>query len=134
MVKGQILEGDPSWYLPSCTMYVSSLIYEADDPFSVGPDADPQNPCECIHLCTHNRQKDTLKNITNSGRNLEIILECKRLAISVGNVKEESSMFKKPTCSVINHFVNTDSAPGPMLCTGDVEMKGCNPCPGGPLH
>lgn len=60
-----------------------------------------------VFICAHNNsQEDTLKNITNSGRNLEIILECKRLAISVGNGKEESSMFKKPTCSVISHSVN----------------------------
>lgn len=109
-------------------------MYEVDDPFSVGPDAIPRSLVN-VFICAHNNsQEDTLKNITNSGRNLEIILECKRLAISVGNGKEESSMFKKPTCSVISHSVNTYSVPGPMLGTGDVEMKDCNPCPGGPLH
>lgn len=36
---------------------------------------------------------DTLKNIINSGRNLEIIFECKRQVISVGNVNEELYIF-----------------------------------------
>lgn len=45
--------------------------------------------------------KDTLKDITNYRRNLEIILECGRLERSVGNVNEESYI-KKLICSVNN--------------------------------
>lgn len=28
-----------------------------------------------------------------------------------------------------NHFINTYYVPGPVLGTGDVEVKACNPCP-----
>ena len=99
------MERNPSWCLPSCTIYVSPLIYKVDDPYSAGPDADLQNGCECIHSFTRYSIKDSLKDITNYGRNLEIILECRRLEISVGNVNEESCIFKKLICSVITSLL-----------------------------
>lgn len=58
------------------------VIYKVDGPYSVGPDADPQSAYESIH--SHDTGiKDTLKDITNCGGILDIILECGRLEICV---------------------------------------------------
>lgn len=65
MVKGQILEGDPSGYLPSCAICVSSLIYEVGGPFSVGPGADLQDPCECSSMHTITDKK-TLSEVSQT--------------------------------------------------------------------
>lgn len=79
--------------------------------------------------------RDTLKNITNSGRNLFRNHAWVQKASDIcGKCKQGTYIFKKPTHSVSNHFVNTCYVPGPMLDTGDVEMKGCNLCPEGLLH
>lgn len=55
--KGEIWEGDSSWYLPSGTIYVGPLSYKVDGPVSVGPDPDPQNTCGCIHFFTRYAHK-----------------------------------------------------------------------------
>ena len=45
--------------------------------------------------------KDTFKDITNYGRDLEMILECRWLETSVRNVSEESYIFLKPRSSLV---------------------------------
>lgn len=91
----QDLQGDPSWCLPRCTVYLSPFIYKVDDPYSAGPDAGSR-----VFMSTfiHSQDigiKDILQDFINCGRNLEITLECRRLEISVGNINEELCVFKR---------------------------------------
>ena len=76
-------------------MYVSPFIYKVDDPYSAGPDAGSRMFMSTFVHSQHIGVKDTLQDIINYGRNLEIILECRRLEISVGNVNEEECVFKR---------------------------------------